>query len=203
MDYSQGVRRERLTLLLGAVAVVAEQGLYRLGPVPAEWRLPASEIPKRPEPKEAPPLLPPQAGQAGKFDRDFSGPVGSPGSGVAFGGATSARSSSPPPKPVSEDGTQVLDSSPSSHIRRREDAQGRRDYLYRDGFTFTLEVFEGSPVGVIRQTGQPAPKEAALSILLGGAVPPRDDAAQGEPKGSRGPHLARRGRSTPDPLEAS
>lgn len=167
--------------------------LYRLGPVPSEWRLPKSEIPKRPEIKQQLTYISPITGEVSRFDRDFSGPVGSHGFGVPMGfappngaftpsetrGSSRAGAGGPPqqfgpPRPIEsvyEEGSLLIDCRPGQIFFRRKGRETTRDYLSQNRTIFTVDLIDNQRAGVIRASERPHPKEALLSIVLGRVIP--------------------------------
>lgn len=159
-------------LVAAAAASPGDALLYRLGPVPSKWRLPKSEIPKRPEVKPQLTSASPPTGEVSKFDRDFSGPVGSQGFGAPYGAAPLPASvSSSPTENVYEEGSLLIDCRPSQIFFKRKAREMTRDYLSQNRTIFTVDLIDNQRTGVIRASQLPHPKEMVLSIVLGRVIP--------------------------------
>ena len=157
--------------MLGPSFSLAEALQYRLGPVPEEWKLPKSEIPQPPQVKKQPAGSPSQTGEVSKFERDFSGPVNSPGFGAPTGSATGVENPLGSSAPVNETGALLVDCQPGQIFIRRMSREMTRDYLAQKSLIFTVELIDGKRIGVIRAAELPHPKESILAIVLGRSIP--------------------------------
>lgn len=172
-------------LLCGAAACLAEARTYRIGAVPKEWKLPPIEKPPSPSsPAPSGAFQGRGLGPVSKWDRDFSGPVGSSGFGLPLGSGVvpegpthgdpakpSGASAQAAAEPALLTGTILADCMPGQIFLQRRANSTSYDYLARKGLTFTLELTGDELVGVIRTAPRPHPKELILSIVLGGVVP--------------------------------
>lgn len=168
-------------LLLSASSFcLAEQRLYRLGPVPKRWQT-------------TPPVRPAQLPSVGaeanvsKWERDFSLPIDSPGFGKPVGavlpdgpprgaapksgGGRPAGGGSGVLKVNHQIGTLLVDSQPESlYLEQKGQDQGWK-YLYSQGTVFSIDLSPDGPAGVVRLEDMPHPKETLLALVLGSQPP--------------------------------